>query len=73
MMVNQESVESMQRRIDAQGRRITYLEEENQQLNEEIKVFKAAFVSLSSGKITFILPKKTVRKKSFEREGLMSL
>ena len=43
MMVNQESVELMQRRIDAQGRRITYLEEENQRLNDEIKVFKAAF------------------------------
>jgi hypothetical protein len=43
MMVNQESVESMQKRIEAQGRRISFLEEENQRLNEEIKVFQATF------------------------------
>jgi|GEM_PF-6993520 len=42
-MVNQESVESLQRRIEAQGRRITFLEETNQRLEKENNVFKAAF------------------------------
>jgi len=40
MMVNQESVESLQRRIEAQGRRIEFLEGKNQQLQEENDTLK---------------------------------
>jgi hypothetical protein len=41
-MVNQESVESLRRRIEAQGRRITFLETANQKLQEENDTLKAA-------------------------------